>query len=560
MSAATLFQVWIDTLVTTAVLVMLVLAVRKPFARHFGPRLTYALWAVPALRLVLPPVPVADPVAAATTPEAVMMVPDTLPVGAPTAIAEPLWSFADMLPFLFVLWAAGVVAVILIAMVSHQRFRGAVLEEAVELQPIGAIRLVMTDAIDGPVAFGLWQRHVAVPHDFFARYNADERALAIDHELAHHRHGDLWANGAALILLAAQWFNPFAWRAIRAFRFDQEAACDARVLTMAEADARGERTARYANAIVKAAGGRRLTLAAPMAVHDNLRERLTMLTRQDISRRRGMIGRFIVGGTALAVLATTATLVPASIANASTGEPEPLDATTPLSAPVDGGDNVDSEVTVVISTSRSTSNDGSASKTSKTRDVHRLLVRRDGAEAAIAARPAPAAPDARPRSIEIRTSGGLSRGDVLAALKEQGITGSRANAIADRLEAKRSERMRLALAPMPPMAPVAPTPPVAPMPRAAMAVQGKAVVARCGDGRTAPIVDREESSRNRRSRVTLFTCSDPVDGKAAGVAALRKVRDAFAKRRGDDALSESIAVKVIADIDEAIAKAEKSER
>src|SRR3546814_20045805 len=51
---------------------------------------------------------------------------------------------------------------------------------------------------------------------------------------SHHRHGDLWANAAALVLLASQWFNPFAWRAIRAFRFDQEAACDARVLNMVD--------------------------------------------------------------------------------------------------------------------------------------------------------------------------------------------------------------------------------------------------------------------------------------------------------------------------------------
>src|SRR3546814_11412734 len=72
--------------------------------------------------------------------------------------------------------------------------------------------------------------------------SSDLRVLAIDHELAHHRHGDLWANAAALVLLAAQWFNPFAWRAIRAFRFDQEAACDARVLNMVdreEADREG---------------------------------------------------------------------------------------------------------------------------------------------------------------------------------------------------------------------------------------------------------------------------------------------------------------------------------
>src|SRR3546814_240296 len=112
-------------------------------------------------------------------------------------------------------WVAGMIAVLVAALMADRRFRQAVLDEAVELEPIGSIRLVMTDAVDGPVAFGLWRRFVAVPHDFFARYVAEERVLAIDHELAHHRHGDLWANAAALVLLAAQWFNPFAWRAIR---------------------------------------------------------------------------------------------------------------------------------------------------------------------------------------------------------------------------------------------------------------------------------------------------------------------------------------------------------
>src|SRR3546814_7992209 len=112
-------------------------------------------------------------------------------------------------------WVAGMIAVLVAALVADRRFRQAVLEEAVELEPIGSIRLVMTDAIDGPVAFGLWRRFVAVPHDFFARYVAEERALAIDHELAHHRHGHLGANAAELVLPAAQWFNPFAWRAIR---------------------------------------------------------------------------------------------------------------------------------------------------------------------------------------------------------------------------------------------------------------------------------------------------------------------------------------------------------
>ena len=61
MSAATWIEVWGDTMLTTALLVLAVLLIRKPFARHFGPRLAYSLWLIPALRLVLPPLPFAEP-------------------------------------------------------------------------------------------------------------------------------------------------------------------------------------------------------------------------------------------------------------------------------------------------------------------------------------------------------------------------------------------------------------------------------------------------------------------------------------------------------------------
>ncbi|MFC3214090.1 hypothetical protein [Novosphingobium panipatense] len=44
-----------DTLVATGVLMGLVLAVRRPVARWFGPGAAYALWALPMIRLVIPP-------------------------------------------------------------------------------------------------------------------------------------------------------------------------------------------------------------------------------------------------------------------------------------------------------------------------------------------------------------------------------------------------------------------------------------------------------------------------------------------------------------------------
>ena len=104
-----------------------------------------------------------------------------------------------------------------------------------ELGRIGSIRLVRSPEVRGPIAFGIFDRVIAVPADFDRLYDDRERRLALDHELAHHRSGDLVANFFAFVLLCLQWFNPLAWVAHAAFRFDQEAACDARVLDKAKA-------------------------------------------------------------------------------------------------------------------------------------------------------------------------------------------------------------------------------------------------------------------------------------------------------------------------------------
>ena len=553
MSAAMLLQAWADTLVTTAALVLLVLLIRKPFARHFGPRLAYTLWLVPALRLALPPLPFGDPVvvetAAALQPsDAAYLIPLDAMAAAPAA--APLWTSADLLPILFAVWAVGVATVLVAAMLSHRRFLRTVLGEAVKLEPIGTIRLVMTDAVDGPVAFGLLHRYVAVPHDFFARYVADERALAIDHELAHHRHGDLWANAAALLLLAAQWFNPFAWRAIRAFRFDQEAACDARVLTMADTGPREIRTARYATAIAKSAVGSRLSLAAPMAVHDNLQERLTMLMRQDVSKQRGLVGRLLVGSATLAVLATTATLVPAGIAHANIESGDLIAPPTPPAAPAlvvppappeapAPPEEIDGDHHVTLFTSH---DDGEpvAANGGIRREMTRTVIRTDSDDAASTA-----------KQVDVRVPGNLSRAEILATLKEQGVTGDRANRIADQLDAKHQARFRVAIPRIPPV------PPVSASVWAAFDDKAIAVV-NCGaKQKSRSTVNIENRNGNKRSRVAIAGCGDVAGITAAQIVALKEARDDFARGEAARVLSAEDRARAIADMERAIADLER---
>jgi len=156
------------------------------------------------------------------------------------------------------------------------------------------------------------------------------------------------------------------------------------------------------------------------------------------------------------------------------------------------------------------------------------------------------------RRIEIRSPGGLSRDDVIATLKEQGITGKRAEAIADKLEAKRKERIRTVMAPMPPI------PPMPPM-HGTWSTHGQTMImGKCGDGKAAPIVNRDESAGNKRSHVMMFACSDTAEGKAARLSALKKAREAFAEGERARGLSEDMRAKVAADLEKAIAEIEKS--
>jgi hypothetical protein len=198
-------------------------------------------------------------------------------------------------------WLAGASAMLLCAFLIYQRQRREVLRESVESARLGNIRIVRSTAVAGPIAFGIFDRIIALPLDFDERYDQDERRLAFEHELAHHRSGDLVVNHFALVLLCLQWFNPLAWLSHSAFRFDQEAACDARVL---DKGSRQNRAA-YARALAKAASGRALLFAGALNRPSTLQRRLrSMLVRQSTGRR--IAGKALIALSAATALPLTA--------------------------------------------------------------------------------------------------------------------------------------------------------------------------------------------------------------------------------------------------------------
>lgn len=334
-----------DTLMWTGALIALVLLLRRPVARHFGAGAAYALWFLPLARLILPPVtlpgwmrpalsgtaPVADTATAALVPEGAEVLGQT-EMGA-TLAPVPMDSPIDLLSPLVVLWLVGAAIFMGRRFWLYAQLRRELLENARPVGEVDDIRMIETTAISGPMAFGVFDKVIALPDGFMASRERQVRDLAIAHELAHHRGHDILVNMLVQPLFAIHWFNPLGWMGWDAMRRDQEAACDARVVASRSRDERAAYAAIIADFARRPQIAPRPALAAPMACpvlgDKSIIHRLKSLPMDDGSRGRRWVAR---GAVAAALLAVPMT---ASISYAEpVAAPEAPAAPFALTAPV----------------------------------------------------------------------------------------------------------------------------------------------------------------------------------------------------------------------------------
>lgn len=318
---------WIaETLVATTLLMVLVLAVRPWVANRFGARAAYLLWFAPALRMILPPLP-ADwfgDRGAAMQDVVVVLVGTSSPSLQPATTAG---GSAAWLIFSLSVWLGGAAFFFGRHWLNYIRFSRDVSEDGRPLFDAGRIPVTASANVSSPIALGVFGKSVVVPEDFEHRFDEEEQRLAVQHELTHHDRHDVPVNFAALAVLALHWWNPIAHVAHRAFRLDQEAACDAIVLDGATAE---ERHA-YGSALFKSAMGRVPLAACAMGATTTLKARLRRILTGPAENR------WAKPGAAFATL-----LVAAGVTvTASGGVPdvvEPVIADAPRALVLGGGD------------------------------------------------------------------------------------------------------------------------------------------------------------------------------------------------------------------------------
>lgn len=300
----------LDTLVWTAVLLGLVLVLRRPVARIFGPQLAYSLWLLPFARLLLPPITLpawmapapAEVAATAHFGEQRAVLAELAAAPVPATALEPAF---DWIALLLAAWLCGAVIFLTLRFQAYFKMRDMLLGEAVPVGECGKVRFVETSATAAPLAFGVIDKVVALPPAFMASADKRARDLALEHELSHHRRGDLLVNFVIQPLFALHWFNPLGHAGWRAMRRDQEAACDARVVAKRSPATR----AAYGEVIAGFAAGPQLTpksigaapMACPVLGDKSIIQRLRSLNMSEISHRRRLAGRIMIAAGALAL-------------------------------------------------------------------------------------------------------------------------------------------------------------------------------------------------------------------------------------------------------------------
>lgn len=287
MSAELLQVLTVATLATSAAIV-LVLALRRSMRRRFGAVAAYTLWSiVPFVAVVgLLPAPVGD----APLPFEAGAIAQVLQ--APAVAGTSLAVRFDPDPWISLVWLFGVAASTVILLRQQRRFISGLGRLVAE-----GDRLRAATSSGGPALVGALRPRIVVPADFEARFSSVERDLILEHERSHRRCGDAQVNLLAAALRCLFWFNPLVHFAASRLRFDQELACDARVIARFPEARRS-----YAGAMLKTqlADESRQEPGLPVGCYwqpsHPLKERITMLKHPLPGAQRRTLG-FVLAAT-----------------------------------------------------------------------------------------------------------------------------------------------------------------------------------------------------------------------------------------------------------------------
>ena len=305
-----------------SVAALVLLAAKRLFLDKLSPRWQYGVWAILALRALLPAgllgrtlVPGGRVVLEAARLQVELPLSSVLtdPYGVTEVLAPvPLFPFGLPVPgsitdVLFYVYAAGVLLLALWSFLSYARLRAAIRrglspapEVLAQVEGVAARyglkaprRVVVLPGLESAFVCGPLRPVLALPGR-----PVDDKVLL--HELLHLRHGDVWAGVGVCALRCLHWCNPLIWYCCDRMQNDCEALCDQRVLERLE----GEERRAYGVILLSMADGRYARAPGTSSMANggrNIKARIQAIARF----RRYPAGMALASGCVAAVLALT---------------------------------------------------------------------------------------------------------------------------------------------------------------------------------------------------------------------------------------------------------------
>jgi bla regulator protein BlaR1 len=149
--------------------------------------------------------------------------------------------------------------------------------------------LRISDLAQSPHVVSLWRPVVLLPAA--GTLDTDDLAMALSHEFAHVRRGDLWLGWLPALTQRLFFFHPLVALATNEYAFSREAACDAHVM-----DRNENAPDRYGRLLLRLGVGTPMGsgLASASSTFTHLKRRLIMLQNPSASTRQRAFGWMLV--------------------------------------------------------------------------------------------------------------------------------------------------------------------------------------------------------------------------------------------------------------------------
>ncbi|HLX26442.1 MAG TPA: TonB family protein [Candidatus Cybelea sp.] len=124
-------------------------------------------------------------------------------------------------------WFIGAAAGLLRLTVSLRRIAG-IRRTAAAFSHVDGVPVLVSNDLTIPIAAGVFSPVIVLPSGLAQKLTRDQLFCAIEHELAHHRRGDVATNLIQRIIEALLFWNPWVYVAGRKLVCERECACDDR--------------------------------------------------------------------------------------------------------------------------------------------------------------------------------------------------------------------------------------------------------------------------------------------------------------------------------------------